>query len=1175
VQTNQNFNLEKGIKMDNKDLLTVDTQENGRFFRLLDWSAFWTATIITFIVYLISLAPTVTLEDSGELAVASDYLGVPHPPGYPIWTIITWIFTKIFAFVKYQGQPNPAWSVALASAVFGALAAGITAMLVCRSGFDMLRELRKSSHVSHLTSEKTICWIGGVVASLLFAFTPVMWSQSVIVEVYSLNAFFLVLIFLLTYQWMSRPSDHLLYLTAFIFGLGLTNYQVLLLAALPLVFSIFMRDVKLFRDFLITGAPIGLTVALMKLGYLPPIKHPLDITCFVYLSLNFLVLILASFLLPRGRTVALTIFLVEVGVAFYALMPIVSDLRNPPINWGYPRTWEGFKHAITRGQYEKIKPTDIFTSRFIQQIGAYVTDLRGQFTLPITLLGFLPFTIWTVKVAGRKINAMYVAIALSLFASIMVIIEKGIFHTTSSSMTLAYKLPAALVILILLIGGFAIFTNQLNELVSRLLGKTHATISERITVGAVMLGGAGAFLLYTALLLGKAIDAISQLGNTAIKLSTDQVWALLFQAGGLLVLIVAPVLLVGLIAWLMKSRHEFKLQIDTNSQRWIIATLLGFLTMSILLIALANPKGDIQDNFIQRVKFISSHALYAFWIGYGLIFGLAVAGTIFKNKPFLRNITIITALTLWLIPIQQNASNKELIRTSGGAEQNNHDFGWQFGNYELRGAAAISEELSKDEEPLPNPGYPKGMGPNAVFFGGTDPGRFVPTYMIYSARVREDVYLITQNALADNTYMSVMRDLYGDQIWIPDQNDSARSFQRYVEEVRSGKRPKNAELKIENGRVQVSGALGVMEINGILAQMIFEHNNYKHDFYVEESYVIRWMYPYLSPHGLIMKINNKRANLDPKTVTADLDFWDWYTRRLISDQKFIRDIVARKSFSKLRSAIAGLYANKGMYAQAETAFQQARTLYPLSPEATFRLAQEVMLPHRRVEDARDLLIEFSNRDPGSTKSKGFITHLDNLIALNKRTQELEAKQKEGKIDINTALELIQCYQQSGKRQQFAGLTRKLLTQTNLPPEVFLRIAGLSLQAKQYKEVITALELCENKLGPRTPPNVYLEIAKMYAGAKRADKMLPALEKYLRLNPSDWKAWLDLASVQYSMKKTAAATRAMQEAVRTGGQQAIAIINKDQRLQAIAQHMPRNQMKPNLMNLPGITPRPLK
>jgi hypothetical protein len=165
--------------------------------------------------------------------------------------------------------------------------------------------------------------------------------------------------------------------------------------------------------------------------------------------------------------------------------------------------------------------------------------------------------------------------------------------------------------------------------------------------------------------------------------------------------------------------------------------------------------------------------------------------------------------------------------------------------------------LEATEEPLPNPLFPAAMGPDAVFFGGTDPGRFVPTYMIYSARVRPDVFLITQNALADNTYMATMRALYADQIWMPTTDDSAQSFKIYVDEVNAGKRPRNAELVVENGRVQVSGALGVMEINGILCEMIWRNNNFRHAFYVEESYPIQWMYPYFTPHGLIMKLNNE------------------------------------------------------------------------------------------------------------------------------------------------------------------------------------------------------------------------------------------------------------------------------------------------------------------------------
>ena len=182
----------------------------------LEWLAFVISALAAFAVYSYTLAPTVTLEDSGELAVAADYLGVPHPPGYPIWTVISWIFTKIFAFVPYRGYPNPAWAVGLVSAFFGALAAGTAAMLVTISGKHLLQRFALLKDVDR-NLQNQIAWLSGVTASLIFAFSPVMWSQSVIVEVYSLNAFFLILICLLLYLWMCSPRDELLFWIAFIF----------------------------------------------------------------------------------------------------------------------------------------------------------------------------------------------------------------------------------------------------------------------------------------------------------------------------------------------------------------------------------------------------------------------------------------------------------------------------------------------------------------------------------------------------------------------------------------------------------------------------------------------------------------------------------------------------------------------------------------------------------------------------------------------------------------------------------------------------------------------------------------------------------------------------------------------------------------------------------------------
>ncbi len=1149
------------------------TEESKRFFRKLDWSAFWTACIISFAVYLYTLAPTVTLEDSGELAVASDYLGVPHPPGYPIWTIITWLFTNIFSFVTFRGQPNPAWSVNLASAVFGALAAGMSAMLISRSGSHMLRSTKRDSYPLKPETENMICWMSGVVAGLLFAFSPVMWSQSVIVEAYSLNAFFLILVFLLTYKWLCQPSDHLLYATAFIFGLGLTNYQVLLLAALPLFFALFLKDLDLFRDFLITGTVYIIVLGMIKFGYLPPIQHPTHQHFIIYALMNFIVLTFVYFLLPRGKTVAITFLLLELGVAFYGVMPLLSDLRNPPMNWGYPRTWRGFKHAISRGQYEQIQPVspvEMLSPKFFDQIGGYLTDLRKQFTLPVAVLGFLPFAMWDIKLGKRRYKALHVAIFLCLAASVIALLEQLFFH--HAALESGYKPLLAVVLVFVVIGGITTFVNMGKELIEKLKSDSESSLSERMLAVLALAGAAIVYLGFIYMVILKVQAICEPLAGESAKLTGEQYREILFSASGFVLLVFVPPALVAAVTWLNASPLKLDMTLDRNNQKWIIAILLGFLALSVILIILADPSGDIQDSFIQRVKFISSHALYAFWIGYGIIFGLAFVDRLFKGNNTVKFLSLGFAAMLSLIPIHQNYTNAELVRRVGGAEQNGHDFGWQFGNYQLRGAEAIIEELDPEDEPPPNPSYPEQMTPNAIFFGGTDPGRFVPTYMIYSARVREDVYLITQNALADNTYLNVMRDLYGDQIWIPSEIDSAKAFNQFVHEVRTGRRQANAGISFEGGRVQISGALGVMQINGLLTRQIFKHNSFRHDFYVEESYVIDWMYPYMEPHGLILKVNSDRIpGIPERTIRNDMEFWDWYTKRLLSNRKFRRDVVARKSFSKLRSAIGGLYthSNSPKPKNSEQAFHEARFLYPLSPEANFRLAQELYWPQMRLDDARDLMTEFARKDPKNRKAEAFVKRIENSSNVARQIKDLQKEIGDEAIDlnkdINKLFKLANLYLRGHFINQFMHLMNQIVSNKNLPAVYHFKAAELLFQARKIPMMLQALELCWGRLPDNVPKQVYLQIVRMYAKVRQPEKMSKWLKAYLDREPKDWKAWLDYAKIQLSFKNVDEARKALNKAAAAGGDKALRIIRGDPAFQRIMRDMePR---KPGIM-IPG-------
>jgi len=1009
---------ERGIPVTEMEVDFLERQ-HGPFFRRVDWGAFWTAFIIALGAYILTLAPTVTLEDSGELAVASDYLGVPHPPGYPIWSLLTWFFQWIFNFVKYNGHPNPAWSVGLASAVMGAAACGILALLVSRSASDILRSFERETLLLGRANENMISWVSGVSGGLLFAFSPVLWSQSVIVEVYSLNAFFLMLIIILTYRWMCRPhEDQNLYTAAFIFGLGLTNHQSLIFIFIGLMVAVWFRDRRLFRDFLAAGFVLLAGYLFWKVTQMkaPEMLSPEDMRTkrlTELLAFAFLIAPVGLFLIERKlmtewKRVVIVFALIALGVSFYAYMPFSSE-QNPPINWGYPRTMEGFKHAITRGQYEKISP---------------VKNLQDAIKHPQHFMLLL----WTIILNPRD----YISV------------------------------------------------------VSQFLWMKSLT---PFSVGALM------------------------------------TWLTLF----------IPLLaLIPLIAIFFVNRP---------ARNWLLVTLAAFLSMTVIFVVFQYPKLDVQTLFIGRVQYIQAHAIFALWISYGMAFGLAYLDALLGGRKSVLYVGAAIMLMLPLVPVGRNWLDPDFLKIVGACEQNGHDFGWQFGNWGLRGVKGIKDDFQAELSPeefekvwaeYPNPDYPPEMGTNAIFFGGTDPGRFVPTYMIYSGDVRPDVYLITQNALADNTYMNVMRDLYGDEIWIPSQQDSNYAFHEYVQDVQAGRIPPGAAVSFKDGRVSVQGVQGVMMINGILARMIFEANKHKHDFYVEESYVIPWMYPYLEPHGLIMKINREKLpDLTPEMMKNDREFWDWYTKRLLSNPKFYRDIVARKTFSKLRSAIAGLYTARRKMPQAEYAFQQAIDLYPLSPEANFRLA-DVFMQQGKYKQAEDLIASFYKKDPGNDKVQSYLDQIKNTGKADQRRQELEQALSSGKAGLQQAFELAELYQRLGRKYQFEQLTMQILNDTNMPP------------------------------------NIYLQVGQLFANAKRYDMLQRAFVRYLQREPNNAKIWVELAALQSAMNQKREALISLRKAIELGGEPVRDIARRDDRFKPLREEAEFKKLVPaanNAMALP--------
>src|SRR5206468_11924677 len=127
----------------------------------------------------------------------------------------------------------------------------------------------------------------------------------------------------------------------------------------------------------------------------------------------------------------------------------------------------------------------------------------------------------------------------------------------------------------------------------------------------------------------------------------------------------------------------------------------------------------------------------------------------------------------------------------------------------------------------------------SIYFGGTDPGRFVITALQKSHVHADPFFTLTQNALADGSYLEYLRRMYGASIYIPTGEDSQRCFDQYLEDdqrrLKENKLKPGEDVKIIDGKTQVSGQVAVMAINGLLSKIIFDKNP-GHKFYLEDCF---------------------------------------------------------------------------------------------------------------------------------------------------------------------------------------------------------------------------------------------------------------------------------------------------------------------------------------------------
>lgn len=165
-----------------------------------------------FCFYLLGLAPSVTLEDSGELITAAHTWGIPHPPGYPLYTVLLGVFLRLFYFLE------PAFAANLFSALLFSIAS-----------FIYLRILELFFGYKKL-------YLQGLLTVFVFGLLHV-YRQAVITEVYGLHALLFLLITYLIFSVTNSCSNQKYILISFLLGLALANHHLSLIL-IPVFFWI-------------------------------------------------------------------------------------------------------------------------------------------------------------------------------------------------------------------------------------------------------------------------------------------------------------------------------------------------------------------------------------------------------------------------------------------------------------------------------------------------------------------------------------------------------------------------------------------------------------------------------------------------------------------------------------------------------------------------------------------------------------------------------------------------------------------------------------------------------------------------------------------------------------------------------------------------------------------------
>ncbi len=310
------------------------------------------AFLLSLIVYLRTIAPTVSFWDCGEFITCSYILGIPHPPGAPFYLLIGRIFTML----------PIASDIGLRVNIISALATALTVMLTY---LIIVRLVKQWRGVPQDSFDMFILVASGLLGSMAFAFTDTLWFNAVEAEVYAISAAFTAVIVWLILVWLEKAdqkgSERYLLFIAYLVGLAI-GVHLLMVLALPAIFLIVYYHILdrrgeriTFKNLLIFALVTGAAFAVVYPGvvqYIPRMAGSLGIWILPIIILA-IVLGIAWAVSDKKKITALalmSILLVLTGYSTYTMIYIRSN-KDPAVDENDPETMQKMVSYLNREQY--------------------------------------------------------------------------------------------------------------------------------------------------------------------------------------------------------------------------------------------------------------------------------------------------------------------------------------------------------------------------------------------------------------------------------------------------------------------------------------------------------------------------------------------------------------------------------------------------------------------------------------------------------------------------------------------------------------------------------------------------------------------------------------------------------------------------------------------------------